>query len=308
MNDVELESFWGFCLERDAIRVRRASGLPTPWTDDLVLRDCHFTNIHRAHDTGTQWLLETGLSMAPALRTRLDILFRVTVYRQLNRVPTFKALGFPACTPEGIEAWWLSLHELRLSGAALGSHRHCTEFSSLRANLPAWCEPGAMDMAREVWACADGIDASAAVRRVRRIGPFFSLQIVADLATLPTSALGGLAPPTFGPDTLVPLGPGSRQASRVLLGELDPSVAFAEGVKSAGSSAAGARRDAEAILPLLVADQPVGFAEPVTAIDVEHALCEWSKYRRVQLGGSKGKLKRTHPLKTDATAVKAAEV
>ena len=42
--------------EREAIRLKRAAGLPQHWTDDQILRACFFTNVRREHDRTTMWV------------------------------------------------------------------------------------------------------------------------------------------------------------------------------------------------------------------------------------------------------------
>jgi hypothetical protein len=47
-----------FAIERHAIYLRRASGLPAPWTDDPILRKGKFANIFRELDRTTVWIRE----------------------------------------------------------------------------------------------------------------------------------------------------------------------------------------------------------------------------------------------------------
>jgi len=43
-------AFFSFVEEREQIRLRKEADLPYPWTDDPILRDYKFTNVHRHHD------------------------------------------------------------------------------------------------------------------------------------------------------------------------------------------------------------------------------------------------------------------
>lgn len=47
-----------FMRERHLVHLRRASGLPPPWTEDEVLATYHFCNIYREIDKVSSWLLE----------------------------------------------------------------------------------------------------------------------------------------------------------------------------------------------------------------------------------------------------------
>lgn len=43
-------AFFSFVEEREQIRLRKGADLPYPWTEDKILRDYKFTNVHRHHD------------------------------------------------------------------------------------------------------------------------------------------------------------------------------------------------------------------------------------------------------------------
>lgn len=58
-----LEEFCDFVTAREAMRVRRAEGLPREaWTADPILRDHRFCNVHREHDAVTKYVRRTVLS------------------------------------------------------------------------------------------------------------------------------------------------------------------------------------------------------------------------------------------------------
>jgi hypothetical protein len=41
--------------EREAIRIRRESGAPQPWTNDPIMQAWSFCNVRREHDRTTIW-------------------------------------------------------------------------------------------------------------------------------------------------------------------------------------------------------------------------------------------------------------
>lgn len=49
-------TFLHWAREREAIRMRRENGQPAPWTDDHILRNRHFCNVHREDDRATRWI------------------------------------------------------------------------------------------------------------------------------------------------------------------------------------------------------------------------------------------------------------
>ena len=54
----EINQFWAFCLEREQIRTKKELGELPPWTSDPILNRHNFTNINRIHDRGTELLID----------------------------------------------------------------------------------------------------------------------------------------------------------------------------------------------------------------------------------------------------------
>lgn len=50
MSELQTQAFFSFVEEREQIRLRKLADLPFPWTEDQILRDYKFTNVHRHHD------------------------------------------------------------------------------------------------------------------------------------------------------------------------------------------------------------------------------------------------------------------
>jgi hypothetical protein len=84
-----IERFIAFILERERIRVLRTAGKPWPWTEDDILQDYRFTNVHREDDTVSQHYQDT-------VRNRYGedpLVFPASVaYRWFNRPSTCDAL------------------------------------------------------------------------------------------------------------------------------------------------------------------------------------------------------------------------
>jgi hypothetical protein len=84
-----VKSFWEFAYERQAIWHRRTvEGLAFPWTDDEILRNYHFTNVHRELDRGTIALRELIINADIAVGLKL---FNVLLYRQINNEDCWRA-------------------------------------------------------------------------------------------------------------------------------------------------------------------------------------------------------------------------
>jgi hypothetical protein len=83
--------YWRFAAERMRIFHRRAAGLPGPWTDDPVLARYKFTNVYRAADRVSQYLIGDVIyagSQEPA-----EVAFRVLLFKVFNRIETWELLS-----------------------------------------------------------------------------------------------------------------------------------------------------------------------------------------------------------------------
>jgi hypothetical protein len=58
MASLDAKSFFNFVKKREQIRLRKEADLPYPWTEDQILRDYKFTNVHRHHDRTSRVLRE----------------------------------------------------------------------------------------------------------------------------------------------------------------------------------------------------------------------------------------------------------
>lgn len=88
--------FWKYVYDRQVIWHRRfAQKLPRPWTDDPVLRDYSFTNAYRELDRGTQFAIENVLNTPGCIShaTAPDMLCRIVTYRWFNRTEVWDHLA-----------------------------------------------------------------------------------------------------------------------------------------------------------------------------------------------------------------------
>ena len=84
------ETYWRFAYERQEIFFRRLSGVPPPWTDDEVLRAFRFTNVYRASDRVSQYLIRHVIYNGP--QSPDEIFFRVFLFKIFNRIGTWEHL------------------------------------------------------------------------------------------------------------------------------------------------------------------------------------------------------------------------
>ena len=263
-----LDSFWAFVQERDRVYVRRAVGQPAPWTEDPVIRRYHFTNVHRRRDPGTEWIV-----------ARLDgtwperAVLQATAYRMLNRVSTFEAAGLPELGD--LDAWVDRVRALQRRGVPVGSARHMTFLGrTIRALETLVADPSIAARAMEA---QTGVEIAEVLADLPGVKGFFAVQIAADLMT---AAL---------PDRRAPygsasgLGVGARSALRLMEGE-SVEVLRQTRIRRALEDQTGLSLEESLQLSVLILGQPKTLSEPLVCIDLEHSLCEWSRYVRLASG------------------------
>ncbi|WP_161607143.1 nucleotide kinase domain-containing protein [Myxococcus xanthus] len=84
------DTYWRFAAERQEVFFRRLSGAPTPWTDDPVLRSFRFTNVYRASDRVSQYLIRRVVYEGP--QEEEEVFFRVLLFKLFNRIETWELL------------------------------------------------------------------------------------------------------------------------------------------------------------------------------------------------------------------------
>lgn len=83
------DKFFAYARERHAIYLRRAAGLPRPWTRDEILQKYRFTCVFRELDRTTEWFRR---NVRDPLRDRPEVLLATVLFRMLNRVETGEAI------------------------------------------------------------------------------------------------------------------------------------------------------------------------------------------------------------------------
>jgi hypothetical protein len=84
------DTYWRFAVERQEIFYRRLAGDPAPWTADELLRMHRFTNVYRASDRVSQYLIREVLyrgDIAPR-----EVVFRTLLFKLFNRIETWDLL------------------------------------------------------------------------------------------------------------------------------------------------------------------------------------------------------------------------
>src|SRR6266481_5004762 len=87
---IAYETYWRFAAERLAIFYRRRRDPVGPWTTDAVLRAYRFTNVYRAADRVSQYLIREIQYRADRPQTPTEIFFRTLLLKIFNRIETWE--------------------------------------------------------------------------------------------------------------------------------------------------------------------------------------------------------------------------
>ncbi len=82
------DTYWRFAAERQEIFMRRVNGSPPPWTDDPVLASNRFTNVYRAADRVSQFLIRHVVYEGD--QRAEEVFFRTLLFKFFNRIETWR--------------------------------------------------------------------------------------------------------------------------------------------------------------------------------------------------------------------------
>lgn len=87
---IAYDTYWKFAAERQSVFFNRFNGESYPWTKDKILNQHKFTNIYRATDRVSQYLIKNVIykgSQKPE-----EIFFRLILFKTFNRISTWEFL------------------------------------------------------------------------------------------------------------------------------------------------------------------------------------------------------------------------
>jgi len=88
---VVYDTYWRFAAERQEVFFRKLEGCPPPWTGDPILRQHKFTNIYRASDRVSQYLLRHVIYEGD--QSPEEVFFRTILFKVFNKIDTWKRLA-----------------------------------------------------------------------------------------------------------------------------------------------------------------------------------------------------------------------
>ncbi len=269
------DTYWRFAAERQAVYLARLRRTPTPWTNDEVLQAHRFTNVFRASDRVSQFLITDVQRGATASREPDDVVFRTLLFKVFNRESTWQHLegrvGPVTWRTYSYDRYRRALDEAAAAGPIyspaylmppprLGEDRkHANHLRLLESIM----QDGLADRIMSAPSLKSIYDALVSYAG---LGPFLAFQYAIDLNY---SDLG-----RFDENDFVVAGPGARDGIR----------------KCFGREASGIETE---IIRYMVESQgqhferlglnfPGLFGRPLHLIDAQNLFCEVDKYARVR--------------------------
>jgi hypothetical protein len=254
--------FWSFVNERHAIYLKRQAGAQPPWTEHRALQENYFCNVFRELDTTTIWY--AGNIRKP-LENRQEIFMATVIFRWFNFIETGRTL-----LEHGLLTDWSSK---RAQDALRGRIKYVTGAYMIKTPTGmdklhgvCWAIDQMWPQRKALFAQMNGQSLEAAWRVLLPfpfMGPFMAYEVITDLRH--TYML------REAPDIMswANIGPGARRGLDAIAAE--------------GCSPDKLGLDYMKFLLSQSTDKRVWhYAKdwPMEMRDIEHAECEYSKYRR----------------------------
>jgi len=267
------DTYWRFAARRQEIFMQRVAGAPPPWTADPILAAHRFTNVYRAADRVSQFLIKSVIYAGSPIGE--EVVFRVLLFRFFNRISTWRylvdTLGVPTWQHFNARRYARALDSAFAQPQALYSAAYIIpspDFGHPRKhrNHLSLLEHILRDGASQRIARAPSLaNVFAILREYSSLGNFLAYQLAIDLNYSELI--------DFPESTFVVAGPGARSGI---------SKCF---------SAAGGLSDAD-VIHVVAESATAQFARlgltfhtlwgrPLQPIDCQNLFCEVDKYSRV---------------------------
>lgn len=271
------EHYWRFAAERQEIFFRRFDGRPWPWTEDPILDTYKFTNVYRASDRVSQFLIRNVIYADNSPSSAQETVFRILLFKLFNKIETWqlleRRLGQITYADFCYERYDNILTEALLSGQRIYSAayimppgRHSNRIDKKHQHhlllLEEMLNGGVHERLAEADSMQDGFDI---LRNYPTIGSFLAYQYIIDINYSEVVDFSEM-------DFVVP-GPGARRGLR---------RCFRENNGLSDSD----------LIKFITFEQEREFerlglrfrslwGRPLQLIDCQNILCEFDKYSRV---------------------------
>jgi hypothetical protein len=215
------DTFWYFACARQDIFFRRLAGAREPWSSDPILTEYKFTNVYRASDRVSQFLIQNVIREGDARPE--ELFFRIILFKLFNRIGTWQILldelGAISWSEYSFERYDRALcqaleRNLRIYSAAYIMPTGGKADRKHRHHLRLLEDMMKDNVAQKMQACREMQDAFELLRSYPSIGDFLAYQFVTDLNY--SDLLN------FSEMEFVKAGPGSKNGIRKCFSELGP--------------------------------------------------------------------------------------
>lgn len=267
------DTYWKFAALRQDVFMRRVTGAAPPWTDDVVLANHRFTNVYRASDRVSQYLIRDVLYSGE--QTGDEIFFRCMLFKFFNRIDTWEQLvarvGPPTWRDFDIHRYTLALDDIMNRGErvysaayimpspAFGSARKHSNHLLLLQHMMTSGAPSRVEKARSLR------DVFDIIRSYPSMGDFLAFQFTIDLNY---SVMLDFSEMDF-----VVAGPGARDGIRKCFVDT-AGLDFADIIRAVADQA-------QLEFERLGLTFQSLWGRPLQLIDCQNLFCEVDKYARV---------------------------
>lgn len=267
-----------FIVERERVRVRKERGDPWPWTEDPILREYRFCNVHREDDAVTRWIAGYWRKLG---EYQPDLWHQMVVARLLNNVPTLEIVD-DVVGPYQDKGFRARLRSMRAKKQRIFNPAYMITTAGKKQDKIEYVA----DLLQELWAARERLRPQPGdtlnsyhmlLGQFQGLGSFLTAQVIADLKYV--------EPLKSASDwhTFAASGPGSRRGLNRILGR---------SVNSPWSE-----DDWRQKLNKLQTATSVHLHRAkieLHAQDLQNCLCEWDKHERARLGEGKPKQRYRH--------------
>jgi len=288
-----LNEFWMFVRERHSVFEKRfLQGQPPPWTEDPILRQYKFTNVFRELDRGTVWVQKQVLERD---LTHEEKVYWVMAYRmgiQTWVFDKFWASCGQSLTERNVNAFYGFLRSNALMGKPIWTDAYTVcpvkfydkdlKVDNLGYLLIDLYQKWIEQLVDELRKAPNLKAAHRVIRTIPGFADFLAYEVVCDLMY----AGGLLWEKGFTENDWVNAGPGCRRGLKAMVVE-NTGITWEEMIEFLRAEQDDYCRQ--------YGLEPIRWAgKPLSLRNVEHSLCEFSKYIRLKQGkGTTRRFKQT---------------